>query len=145
MRLLGVNALQLVDRCPRMVTQIFRYPLLMDQPAVYTRPNNVALGAHYPLAKLRVLTRVLRTITKHAHLSFEMTGIVGALFAFRQALGLLQTLAFLTVLRKLFFLSVFHFFRAIMVVLPPRERIGTPCSPALDLGASFVSRAATAT
>lgn len=87
-RLLGVNALQFVDRCPRMVTQIFRYPLLVDQPAVDTRPNNVALRAHYPLAKLRVLTRVLRTITKHAHLSFEMARIVGALFAFRQALRL---------------------------------------------------------
>jgi hypothetical protein len=38
-----------------------------------------------------------------------MAGIMGALFTFRQALRLLQPLAFLAVLRKLFFLSVFHF------------------------------------
>jgi len=86
--LLGINSLQFVDRCRRVVTQIFRYPFLVDQSAVDTRPNNVALRAHYPPAKLQVLARVLRTITKYANLSFEMTRVVGALFAFRQALRL---------------------------------------------------------
>jgi hypothetical protein len=38
-----------------------------------------------------------------------MTGIMGTLFAFRQALRLFQPLAFLAVLRKLFFLGVFNF------------------------------------
>ena len=50
-----------------------------------------------------------------------------ALFTFRQALRLLQPLAFLAALRKLFFLSAFHFSLTMAVVTPPeRTSVGHP-------------------
>jgi hypothetical protein len=104
-----VNALQSVHGCLGMVAQIFRYSLLVDQPTVDTRPNNIPVRAHYPLAKLGVLARILRAIAKHAHLSFEMTRIVRTRLALRQAVRLHQTLAFLALFRKLFFLRMLHF------------------------------------
>jgi hypothetical protein len=59
------------------------YPLLMDQFTVNACPDNVTSRTDDPLSESRVLTWVLRTVTKDAYLSFEMTRIVGAIFSFR--------------------------------------------------------------
>jgi hypothetical protein len=82
----------------------------MNQSAVDARPDNVTTRTHYPLTELGILTRVLRTITENTHLSFKMTGIVGAIFSFRQPLRFAQVLPSLAVFRILFLFYMFHFF-----------------------------------
>jgi hypothetical protein len=82
----------------------------MDQSAVDAGPDNVTSRTHYPLTELGILTRILRTITEYAHLSFEMTGIVGAIFSFRQPLRFAQALPSLEVFRILFLFRILHFF-----------------------------------
>jgi hypothetical protein len=80
----------------------------MDQFTVDAGPDNVTSRAHYPLTEFGILTRVLWAITEYAHLSLEMTGIVRAIFPFRQPIRFAQTLAFLAVLRKLVLLCMLH-------------------------------------
>lgn len=82
----------------------------MDESAVDAGPDNVTSRTHYPLTELGILTRVLRTITEYAHLSFEMTGIVLAIFSFRQPLRFAQALPSLEVFRILFLFCMLHFF-----------------------------------
>jgi predicted membrane protein len=94
----------------------------MDQSAVDASPDNVTSRTHYPLTELRILTWVLRTITEYAHLSFEVTGIVGAIFSFWQPLRFAQALPSLEVFRILFLFSVLHFFLRVGVGLESRYK-----------------------
>jgi hypothetical protein len=66
-----------------MITEKRGYPLLMDQFTVNACPDNVTSRTYDPLSELGVLTWVLWTITEDTYLSFEMTGIVRAIFSFR--------------------------------------------------------------
>jgi hypothetical protein len=66
-----------------MINEIQGYLLLMDQFTVNARPDDVTSRTYDPLAKSGVLTRVLRTITEDAYLSFKMTRVVRTIFSFR--------------------------------------------------------------